>query len=151
MDVDLVMKQRRWIPVLFLLSVAPCSWAGFGAEDPRLERLYGTFISPCCWRENLTTHDSPMANHLRAQIQELVRDGRSDEDIKAALIRDHTKRILSLPEGPQRLWLFWTPWLLASAGFAGLLLLTRRLKRPSDSTALAAFQPADLDDGWDAE
>lgn len=145
------MKQRSCIIVLFLLSIAPSAWAGYGTEDPRLDRLYGAFISPCCWRENLTVHDSPIANQLRVQIQALVRDGRSDEEIKAALIREYTQRILSLPEGPPRLWLFWTPWLLASIAFGALLLLIRRLKRHSDLIAVAPFQPADLEDGWDAE
>lgn len=82
-----------------LLTLAPLAHARFGKEDPRLERLFSTFISPCCWRENLTVHDSEIAHHLRSGIRTMVLDGRKDDEIKAVLVKQYTRQILALPDG----------------------------------------------------
>ena len=95
------------------LSLVPSAWAAYGSEDRRLEKLYSSFISPCCWRENLTVHDSQIAQEMRGRIRSMVHDGKTDDQIKSVFVAQYTKRILALPEGPEQLWLFWTRWLLA--------------------------------------
>lgn len=94
--------------------------------DPRLEKLFSQFMSPCCWRENLLAHQSPKAGELRDGIVRRIAAGESDEQIKAAMIAEYSSRILALPEGSKRHWLSWTP-LVATAG--GLLLLISFLRR----------------------
>jgi cytochrome c-type biogenesis protein CcmH len=117
------------IPTLFslvLLVLAPVALGRYGAGDPRLERLFNTFISPCCWRENLTVHDSEIAHELRSRIQTMVRDGRSDDEIKAVLVKEYTRQILAVPDGSQGAWLFLTPWVAFFGGAAGVLFLLNR-------------------------
>lgn len=151
----MVTKRRhalRLLSIIFgtyvLLLVTPLVRAGYGEGDPRLEKLFATFISPCCWRENLTAHQSPEANRLRARIQAMTQDGRSDDQIKATLVGEYGRRILSLPEGGTRLWLFWTPVVLAVAGVAGLLwILWRSLRNPAPP--IYDGPPAELGADWD--
>jgi cytochrome c-type biogenesis protein CcmH len=133
-----------------LLAIAPWAEAGYGSGDPRLEKLYGEFIAPCCWRQSIAIHDSPEAEGLRAQILSMIRDGRSDEEIKTALIAEYGKRILMVPEGTEGKWLFWTPWAAGAFGLAALALLLLRLQRPRRRYA-ADLAPAELEEGWDLD
>jgi cytochrome c-type biogenesis protein CcmH len=129
--------------------------------DPRLEGLFQRFIAPCCWRENLLTHQSPIADELRARIRQLVAEGKSDREIQTVLTEQYTTRILALPEGAKGQWLHWTP---VAAGFAGLsilgLIIQRSLRLHAGSAAMQETQAAntnnqppavdDPDDGlWD--
>jgi len=142
------MRSFHRFAALILVIAAPLLHAGYGAGDARKEKLYQTFIAPCCWQENLTEHHSPAADQLRARIDRLVIDGQSDRQIQDALIGEFGPRILALPEGRQRVWLFWTPFVVGLAGFAIVLLFLRRLRsRPS----LAGLPPMELPDDWDAE
>ena len=112
--------------VVIFLAIAPLALGRYGGENPRLERLFSTFISPCCWRENLTVHDSDIAHELRRQIQTMVGDGRSDDEIKAVLVKQYTRQILAIPDGSQGVWLFLTPWLALLAGSVGVMILLNR-------------------------
>lgn len=94
--------------------------AGFGAGNPRLEKLYGHFIAPCCWRENLTLHHSALADDLRASIARQVSAGLTDEQIQADLVTRYTTRILAIPEGAKGQWLTMTPVAATVVG-AGLV------------------------------
>lgn len=142
------MHPLRIAVALFFLG-AGAAFAGYGQDDPRLEKLYGSYIAPCCWRENLSTHDSPTADALRARIHTHVEQGMTDEQIKAVLVNDYGARILALPEGSTRTWLFWTPVAALLVGLGALLLWLKRARRPQP--ALAGIAPADLPDDWDKD
>lgn len=144
------MNARRLVLVPLLVAIAQIASAGYGADNPRLEKLYATFISPCCWRENLTLHDSQIAQELRAQIVVMVQAGRSDDEIKSAFIQKYSKRILALPEGGERLWLFWTPLLAVATGLLMVSLFLRRSKIRASVPVWAGLPPAELEDNWDA-
>jgi len=141
------MKLFRLATVLVV--TASQVFASYGKDNPRLQKLYSTFMSPCCWQQNLTLHDSPIAQHLREGIQTLVNEGRSDEEIKAFMVQRYTKRILALPDGPERVWLMLIPWLASVTGVVGLLLFLRRLRWDSWTAHLADPEPAELEPGWD--
>ena len=144
------MKSTLLAAALALFSLAPAhAGYGYGQGDPRLEKLYTTFIAPCCWRDNLAEHDSPAADQLRSRIQGMVQNGQSDDQIKETLIAEFGPRILALPEGTQRVWLFWTPWLIGAAGLAAIFAWMQRARhRPNLATGLP---PAELPEGWDRD
>ena len=58
------MRLKEIVLLVALLSIAPFAIAGYGSESPRLEKLYGTFISPCCWRENLNIARFPSSQGI---------------------------------------------------------------------------------------
>ncbi|OYW12345.1 MAG: hypothetical protein B7X34_01990, partial [Acidobacteriia bacterium 12-62-4] len=99
-----------------LLGTALPAAANLANGDPRLEKLYTSYIAPCCWRENLMVHHSPKADELRASIAAAVKAGKTDEEIRAGLVGEYTIRILALPEGAKGQWLWWTPIAASAAG-----------------------------------
>ena len=94
--------------------------------DPRKEKLFSSFIAPCCWRENLLVHQSPKADELRAEIEKLVAAGKSDDDIRKTLVDQYSTRILALPEGVLGDWLSWTPIAATAFGLTAVALFIRR-------------------------
>lgn len=154
-------RLEAWYPVLLSLSIMANALvlfffltlparASYGDGNPRLEKLYASYISPCCWRENLMAHNSPEATRLRGRIAGMVQDGKTDEQIKQTLVAEYGKRIMSLPEGGTRVWLFWTPVALLAAGGIGLVGLLHHIRR-TPSAPVYAGPPAQLDPGWDDE
>jgi cytochrome c-type biogenesis protein CcmH/NrfF len=137
------------VALMLFLFLPTGALGGYGDGNARLEKLYKSFISPCCWRENLTTHQSTEANWLRTRIADMVHDGQTDDQIKQVFVAEFGKRILSLPEGSVRVWLFWTPAVLLGAGAAALVWLLQRMKK----APAPAFDhaPAELDPDWDHE
>nr|WP_031498207.1 cytochrome c-type biogenesis protein CcmH [Bryobacter aggregatus] len=111
---------------LALLCLAPSLFANAANGDPRLERLFASFIAPCCWRENLLHHQSPKADELRTELRHAVAAGRSDEDMKRSLVDRYSLRILSMPEGARLQWLRWIPLVGIAAGLAAIALFLRR-------------------------
>jgi cytochrome c-type biogenesis protein CcmH/NrfF len=152
----------RWYPVLlpaslvvnalilFLFLAVPSALASYGEGNGRLEKLYASFISPCCWRENLMAHHSPAADQLRSRIGGMVNDGKTDDAIEQTLVAEFGKRILALPEGTPRVWLFWTPVMLLLAGAVSVAWWLTRMRQ---SPAPQAYQgpPAELEPDWDSE
>jgi cytochrome c-type biogenesis protein CcmH len=135
------------VAALFAVA-APLVQGSYGAGDARKEKLYQSFIAPCCWQENLAEHHSPTAEQLRARIDGMVVDGRSDDEIKKTLIFEFGPRILALPEGAPRVWLFWTPFAVGIAGLGAFVIVLKRLKA---HPTIPELPPTDLPDPWDDE
>lgn len=133
------------INAVVLCSVLVCA-SPTRTEDSRLDRLYHSYIAPCCWSRNLAEHDSEAARQVRAQINEMVNAGRSDDEIKAALVSAYGRRILALPDGEQGKLLFATPLSVAAIGVGLLSWLLIRWKRraqpASPGIAPAGTKPA---------
>jgi cytochrome c-type biogenesis protein CcmH len=142
-----IMKIRHLIFVCLSWAAMPAS--AVDAASPRLEKLYASFIAPCCWSRNLTEHDSQVAVEMRGQIDRMVQAGRSDDQIKAVFVAKYGERILALPEGAPRVWLFWMPVAVALVGLMAVsfFLKCSRLKASHLASDVA---PAELDADWDA-
>ncbi|MEO8663676.1 MAG: cytochrome c-type biogenesis protein CcmH, partial [Bryobacteraceae bacterium] len=110
------MQRRVLVLSLLTAGAVPCLFASPAKGDPRLERLFAKFLSPCCWSESLMIHNSPKADELRREIQSMISASWSDDDIKRDLIARYSTRILVVPEGTAGTWLTWTPWALTAAG-----------------------------------
>jgi cytochrome c-type biogenesis protein CcmH/NrfF len=111
-----------------LLAATSAAYAGYGAGDPRLSKLYSTFMAPCCYGGDLTVHDSAAASELRARIDAMVKAGQSDDQIKATLVAEYGERILSVPEGAKARWLFRIPWVIGLLALAAVLFFLRRMR-----------------------
>jgi cytochrome c-type biogenesis protein CcmH len=142
------MKLRHLIFVCLFGAVPPVS--AVDAATPRLEKLYASFIAPCCWSRNLTEHNSQVAVEMRGQIDRMVQAGRSDDQIKAVFVAKYGERILALPEGTPRVWLFWMPVAMAIAGLWALAFFLRRSRLKAAHPLAASVAPAELDADWDA-
>ncbi len=116
---------QRFAAIFTLSCLAVGNPAG---GDPRLERLFSSYMAPCCWQGNLLQHDSPKAEQLRAEIRQMLAQGKSDDDIKAVLVAEYSRRILALPEGPAGDLLWWIPWLVLLLGVVAVAITIRRLR-----------------------
>lgn len=119
------MHRRQLLGALAASGLVAPLQADLAQGDPRLQRLFSAFMAPCCWRENLSVHQSPKADELRAQIRKDVSQGLSDEQIKEKMLAEFSTRILANPEGSSGLWLKYAPWAVTSMGLAALTIVIR--------------------------
>ncbi len=130
------MHRRRFLTTAALGPLAGPLLADLSQGDKRLARLYGMFMAPCCWRENLLVHQSPKADELRAEIRSYLSQGWTDEQIKAAFIKTYERRILSHPEGSRGLLLSYMPVAatILGAGVVALAIRQSIRQRPAPAT-----------------
>src|SRR3954447_13747247 len=90
-------------------------------QKDQSQRMYQTFLAPCCWREAVSIHRSPESMEMRDEIDSFVRAGKSDQEIITAFVSKHGERILREPRGERRTWLYLLP--IFAIGCALLLLI----------------------------
>ena len=88
----------------------------------RYDRLTHELIAPCCWREPIAIHRSQEALQMLDEVEKLVADGRSEQEIKSIYIARYGPRILADPPGVSRYWLYLLPfslltWFMVAAVF----------------------------------
>lgn len=74
---------------------------------PRYQQLIEELRCPKCQNQNLADSNSPISNDLRAQVQRLLEEGMSDQQIKDYLVARYSEFILYRPEVNQSTWLLW--------------------------------------------
>ena len=120
--------------------------AAFALEDQKLtaeqigryDRLTHELIAPCCWREPIAIHRSQEALQMLDEVEKLVAEGRSEQEIKSIYIARYGPRILADPPGVSRYWLYLLPfslltWLMVAAVFRLRSLVKRTA--PAHSSA----------------
>lgn len=129
-------------PVLLALGVIAAG-CGSGPEHDPAHELETRLLAPCCWRQTLADHDSPLATALRAEIAEQVRAGVSPAAIEAGFVERYGPRILALgTSGTDPRWIIGAGAALAAlAGAIALVVIGRR--RPRASTVAPAAATAD--------
>lgn len=116
-----------------------------GVSDRELasSELGDRLLAPCCWRDPLRAHPSPLADQLRAEIQARLAAGETAAQIEDDLVRRYSERIRALPAGGDPRWMI----LAFSAALAGvgLFALFRvvkpRLARSSHATHVTPVPP----------
>lgn len=124
------------IAAMMLLMAASAVHAGYGAGNPRLSKLYGSFMAPCCYGGDLTNHSSATADELRHRIATMVKEGKTDDQIKTTLVSEYGKQILTVPEGSSHTWLFSTPGFFAVLGLVVVLAFLKRMRHAAPKPAL---------------
>jgi len=108
----------------------------------RYDRLTHELIAPCCWREPIAIHRSQEALQMLDEVEKLLAEGRSEEEIKNIYIARYGPRILADPPGVSKYWLYVLPFSLLTWFMIGAVLRLRSLVR---RTAPAqSFAPPEL-------
>ena len=133
---------------LLLALLAPTSWAyakeaAPAAADPALEQRVMTLAAElrCLVCQNQTIADSsaPLAEDLRNQVREKMRQGASDSQIIDFMVERYGDFVLYRPPVKATTLLLWFGPLLLVV--AGLLVLLRRLRRrPAPEPELSAAE-----------
>jgi cytochrome c-type biogenesis protein CcmH len=129
---------------LAMLLLATAAWARDAAplaEDPvveqRLIKIAEELRCLVCQNESLAGSRADLAEDLRREVRGLIKQGKTDEEIKEFLVSRYGDFVLYRPPVKPTTWLLWVgPFVLL---FAGLLALVAYLRRRSRQVVETAF------------
>lgn len=102
------------------------------AEEARFRALVLQLRCVMCQNQSLADSDAMIAQDLRAEILAMMRQGRSDEQIKDFLVERYTDFVLYRPEVRPMTWLLWFgPLLLLIGGGIWIASIVRRQAPPA--------------------
>jgi cytochrome c-type biogenesis protein CcmH len=80
-----------------------------------------------CQNQSIADSNAPIAHDLRVEVLRLMREGRSDEQIKQYLVERYTDFVLYEPPMKKSTWLLWAgPFLLLLVGAGAVIMVIRR-------------------------
>ena len=101
------------------------------AEEARFHALTSELRCVMCQNQSLADSNALIALNLRREVLALMRQGRSDDEIKDFLVQRYGEFVLYRPRVEARTWLLWLgPGLLLAGGAVALVLAVRR-RRPA--------------------
>ena len=116
---------------IFSLSGALANEAAPLADDPvteqRLISISEEMRCLVCQNESLAGSRSDLANDLRREIRILIKEGKSDDQIRSFMVERYGDFVLYRPPVKPVTWLLWIgPFVILAIGIAGLLTYLRR-------------------------
>ena len=130
--------MMRWLLAL-LLAMAPMAAPAQAVVDPaplqftdrgeerRFRALVGELRCVMCQNQSLADSDAQIAHDLRREVLALMREGRSDAEIKQFLVARYGEFVLYRPRVDARTWLLWFgPALLLVVGGLVVVVVVRR-------------------------
>lgn len=122
--------------LFFILAFAAA--AGFAreavplAEDPVVEQRLIAITQDLrclvCQNESLAASQAELAQDLRREVREMIRAGRSDDQIRSYLVARYGDFVLYKPPLKPTTWLLWGgPFALLFAAIAGFIAYVRRV------------------------
>ena len=114
------------------------------AEEQRFHALVSELRCVMCQNQSLADSNAQIAHDLRVQVLALMREGRSDTEIKDYLVERYSEFVLYQPPLQPKTWLLWFgPALVLLAGLATLVVIVRRR-----GAAAPAAIPRDDEQEW---
>ncbi len=126
------MKQIFLVLIcIFSLSHGFAKDAAPLADDPlteqRLISISEEMRCLVCQNESLAGSRSDLANDLRREIRILIKEGKSDDQIRSFMVERYGDFVLYRPPVKPVTWLLWIgPFVLLAIGIAALLTYLRR-------------------------
>ncbi|UBB26510.1 cytochrome c-type biogenesis protein CcmH [Pseudoxanthomonas japonensis] len=130
-------RQLRMLTLALLLGIAGPALAqasdptplqfNDNAEETRFHRLTAELRCVMCQNQSLADSNAQIAHDLRREVLDLMRQGKSDAEIKRFLVERYGEFVLYKPEMSPGTWLLWFgPALLVIAGGVVVLRIVRR-------------------------
>ena len=126
----------KWLCVaslLLLSALAPlqAKEAALSAEDPLVEKrlihISEELRCMVCQNESLASSRAELANDLREEVRKLIREDRSDSQIKEYLVTRYGDFVLYKPEVKPLTWVLWFgPFLLLVLAIVGMAYYLRQ-------------------------
>ena len=124
------------LSTLALAAVDPLPFAD-ESERGRYRDLAGELRCMVCQNQSLADSDAPLAKDLRRELFELMRSGKTDDEIKAYLTDRYGDFVLYKPPLDGRTWWLWFgPGVLALIALAAVVVIVRRRRQSSQADAL---------------
>ncbi|MDQ3287042.1 MAG: cytochrome c-type biogenesis protein CcmH [Pseudomonadota bacterium] len=101
------------------------------AEAARFHALVAELRCVMCQNQSLADSDAQIAQDLRGEVLTLMREGKSNLEIKEFLVARYGEFVLYRPQVQMRTWLLWfgPALLLIGGGFAIAAIVRRRSPR----------------------
>ncbi|MCA9735493.1 MAG: cytochrome c-type biogenesis protein CcmH [Deferribacteres bacterium] len=64
----------------------------------QVEAITSQLIAPCCWSETVNLHKSSASTAVQDAVTRLLQEGKTEEQIKAAMVAQYGERILATPK-----------------------------------------------------
>ena len=111
------------------------------ADDPVVEQRLISISEEMrclvCQNESLAGSRSDLANDLRREIRVLIKEGKSDDQIRNFMVERYGDFVLYRPPVKPVTWLLWIgPFVILAFGIAGLLAYLRRRNHSVPSVTL---------------
>lgn len=114
------------------------------AEEARFHALAEQLRCVMCQNQSLADSNAQIARDLRAEVLDLMRQGKDDAQIKEFLVQRYGEFVLYKPRMQLRTWLLWFgPLLIVAAAAYGLWRIVRKR-----NAAVAALPKADDAQEW---
>jgi len=131
-----------FVPALLVAAVlaAPQAMPALGpALEAEARQIETEVIAPCCWSQQVSVHQSPAADQMRADIRAMLADGRSHDEVLDTFVAQYGERILAVPPARgYKLSLYVLPVVLLVASALVLGVLVRRMAGRGSLAAPAA-------------
>ena len=124
------------------------------AEDPvveaRLIDISQELRCLVCQNESLASSHAELADDLRREVREQIRQGKSDAEIKSFLVARYGDFVLYRPEVKPLTWALWFgPFLLLVLAVVGLVVyLRQRRRQQNDAVAALSEEEQTRVDEW---
>ncbi len=97
------------------------------SEEKRFRELTAELRCVMCQNQSLADSNAPIAHDLRLEVLRLMREGKSDPEIKQYLVARYTDFVLYKPEVKPMTWLLWFgPALLIVGGGIVIALIVKK-------------------------
>ena len=106
------------------------------AEEKRFHALVSELRCVMCQNQSLADSNAQIARDLRREVLELMRQGKSDAQVKEFLVARYGEFVLYRPQVESKTWLLWFGPALVL--FAGGLIVAGIVRRRADGGAAAA-------------
>ncbi|AYG94182.1 cytochrome c-type biogenesis protein CcmH [Brevundimonas naejangsanensis] len=108
------------------------------AQEARARALFGDIRCVVCQHESIADSPAGIAADLRRLVREQIAAGRTDEEIKADLIRRYGDYVLFQPPVRIGTWVLWFGPFALAAGAGVVLVLRARRRRAGEAAPLTA-------------
>lgn len=104
------------------------------AEEQRFKALAAELRCVMCQNQSIADSNAPIAHDLRMEVLRLMREGRSDEEIKHYLVERYTDFVLYEPPMRGGNWLLWIgPFALLVIGGLAVAAVIRNKQKQADA------------------
>ncbi len=128
------------LPLLALVFLSAAATAATlpDSQRARFDSLTDKLYAPCCYAESVRVHRSQVAIDMRNEITNMMAQGMTDRQILDVYVKQYGERVLMVPEGGKRQWLFVIPVVMLALGGLVVFAVLRRLKHGQTAAVSAA-------------
>jgi cytochrome c-type biogenesis protein CcmH len=113
--------------ILTLVLVSPASLTN--TQTAEISKVEKRLLAPCCYTQSIAQHGSDIAVQMRNEVEGMVADGKSEEEIVGHYRNIYGDRIVIVPDGLRGRILFGLPVVISVLACGVLYLCFRKMLR----------------------